>query len=288
MTDEEFEYIRKLIWDYAGLCLDKGKEYMAELRLTPLAKQKGFNDIDGMIASLRPDSGSKTIEWDIVEAMVTCETMFFRDRNPFELMKSTCLPELMRRHDQSRQLTVWCAACSSGQEPYSIALLIQEHFPALSQWNLKIVASDISKKILDRAREGAFSMLEINRGLPPAMLTKYFDKQEACWRLKPDIRKMVDFQQINLIREWPLPPFSVDIIFMRNVLIYFDIPTKQRILKKLQTILKPEGYLFLGGAETTINLNNNFERVPVTATGCYQLAGQVGAHSPLSNGGKNA
>ena len=177
---------------------------------------------------------------------------------------------MIAKRPPGQRLMIWCAACSSGQEPYSIAMLVHEHFPALAGSRLRIIATDLSDAILARAREGLYSQIEVNRGLPAALLVKYFTKQGLQWRIKSEIRRMVEFQQGNLAATWPFLP-QMDLIFIRNVLIYFGVDTKKAILAKVRGILKPDGYLFLGSSETTLTLDAAFEPVSIGKTLCYQL-----------------
>lgn len=270
MQDDDFAYIQRLVEQVAGIVLEKGKEYLAELRLTTLARQKGYASAQELVRRLREKTSPNGLHAETVEAMTINETTFFRDAHPFEAFKTVVLPSLIRNRSAERRLSFWCAAASSGQEPYSVAMLIREHFPELASWRLEFLASDISAKMLARASEGVYSSLEINRGLSAAYLTKYFDKRGADWQVKAEIRRMVDFRPVNLIQEWPslLPQ---DVVFIRNVMIYFDVPRKRRILDGIARLLRPDGYLFLGGAETTINLSDSFERVPYAMGGCFHL-----------------
>lgn len=270
ISDADFHYIRDFLYKQAAIVLDDGKGYLIESRLQPLAKRHGFASLQAMVGQLRaqPQNG---IHWDVVEAMTTNETYFFRDVHPFEAFKKNVLPELIKKRASVRQLNIWCAAASSGQEVYTILMLLKENFPALASWKVNFIASDISKEMLDRCREGCYSQLEVNRGLPAPLLIKYFLKIGTEWIIKDDLRKMVELRQINLAETWSgLPP--LDIVFMRNVLIYFDLQTKQNIFGKLSKLLKSDGYLFLGGAETTMGIDDHFMRVAVDKTSYYQIA----------------
>ena len=202
--------------------------------------------------------------------MMTTETWFFRDAYPFEAVQNHIIPELITKRRSQRSLDIWCAASSSGQEPYSIAMLLREHFPQLASWTISLIASDISHKMLDKSRQGRYNHHEINRGLSPHLREKYFQRQGKDWQLDTEIRLMVEFRQFNLIDSW-LPMPLMDIIFLRNVLIYFDVEMKQAILAKVRQLLKPDGYLFLGGGETTINLDRAFKPVQFNKAICYQL-----------------
>jgi chemotaxis protein methyltransferase CheR len=269
MTEQDFEVIRKLLLERSAIVLEPGKEYLVQTRLTPLVRQLKLNSIGDLVAQLRSPAGNGLCR-QIVEAMVTTETSFFRDQHPFEALRKVVLPELIRRRREQRRLHIWCAASSTGQEPYSLAMLFREHFPELAGWKISFLASDVSREVLARAREGRFSQIEVNRGLPAALLVKYFDQHGTHWQVKQAIRSMVDFQEVNLAQPWPALP-RLDLVLLRNVMIYFDVETKKAILGKLARLLLPDGYLFLGGAETTINLNDSYRRVEPLKAGCYQL-----------------
>lgn len=260
LIKQEFDYLRQLVRDKSAIVLDESKEYLVEMRLMSLARVEGFDSVDDLSRQLRLRPYG-ALHAQVVDAMTTNETSFFRDLHPFETMKSELIPAAIRRNEAARTLGIWCAACSSGQEPYSLAMLLHDAFPQLRMgWKIDMLAGDLSQEMLKRARLGVFSQLEINRGLPAAMLVKYFRKDGAAWHVKDEIRSMIQFHELNLAGFWPSLP-AVDFIFMRNVLIYFDIEMKRQILKKARALLKPEGALFLGGAETTLNLDDAWERV---------------------------
>jgi len=269
ITAPDFDYIQRLVRTQAGLVLEPGKEYLAESRLLPAARKEGLNSIEDLVARLRsrPVDG---LHRRVVEAMTINETSFFRDFHPFELLRKFVLPDLVRRREAEQTLVIWCAASSSGQEPYSVAMLLREHFSSLLSWRLRIIASDLSEEILARARQGRYSQLEVNRGLPASYLVKYFTKQGSEWQLKDEVRRMVEFQGINLTAPWPPLPI-MDIIFMRNVLIYFEVDNKKLILSRVRRLLRDDGTLFLGGAETTLNLDDSFARSELERSGCYHL-----------------
>ena len=269
VSKRDFNYIQELVLERSAIVLEAGKEYLVESRIGQVAKSEGFNTIDQLVEALRKNSHNG-LQSKVIEAITTNETSFFRDIHPFETLKNNVLPELLKSRSSTKKLRIWCAASSSGQEPYSIAMLIREHFAKLLEWKINFIASDISEKMLDRCRSGKFSQLEVNRGLPASFLVKYFEKSGTTWSIKKPFWEMIDFQQINLSRELPYLP-KMDIIFLRNVLIYFDIETKKKILKQLRSILQPDGFLFLGGAETTINLDNSFVRMDYKHSGCYRL-----------------
>lgn len=274
MTDWDFDLIRKLLREHSAIVLEPDKQYLVETRLAPLVRQLQLQSIGDLIAQLRSQPGNGLCR-QVVEAMVNTETSFFRDRHPFDELRKVVIPDLIARRREQRRLNVWCAACSSGQEPYSLALLFREHFPELDRWKISLLASDLSREVLTRARRGHFNQIEVNRGLPAALRVKYFEHHGADWRLKPALRNMVDFQEINLAQPWPSLP-RMDLVLIRNVMIYFDVETKKVILERLARLLKPDGYLLLGGAETTFNLNESYRRVESLKSGFYQLIGPAG------------
>ena len=265
----DFHYLQSLIRQRSGNVLDDRKEYLVEARLAPLVREHDYEDVAALVKDLRsaPFNG---LHRHVVEAMTTNETSFFRDVLPFEVLRDPVLPELIARRRVERSLSIWCAASSTGQEAYSIAMTLREHFPQLASWRVTMVASDISSKVLERARRGAFSQIEVSRGLPARFLSRYFQRQQTEWVIRGDLRQMVDFREINIVEPWPpLPPF--DIVFLRNLLIYFDLETKRTVFSRLRRVLRPDGYLFLGAAETTMNIDDAFERVQVSGSGYYRL-----------------
>jgi chemotaxis protein methyltransferase CheR len=265
----DFDYVRGFVCEQAAIVLEPGKEYLVESRLHTLARKENFASIDDLVAQLRngPQNG---LHRKVVDAMTTNETSFFRDLHPFEALRKSILPELLARRGSERQLNLWCGAASTGQEPYSLLMLIQEHFPELFTWDFKFIATDLCAEVLARARAGRFSQLEVNRGLPARLLVKYFLARGTEWEIREDLRRRVNFDEMNLVKDWPwLPP--LDIVFLRNVLIYFSVETKKIILGKIRRLLRPGGYLVLGGTETTFNLDDAFERVLFDKTTCYRV-----------------
>jgi chemotaxis protein methyltransferase CheR len=260
LASGEFDYIRNLVHERSALVLEPGKEYLVESRLGPVAIQEGFSSLDRLIERLRTNPYGP-LHRKVIEAMTINETTFFRDPRPFEVLKTVVLPELIKKRAEDRALNVWFAACSSGQEPYSFAMLLREHFPSVSGWDCRLIASDISRDVLARGRNGLYTQLEVNRGLPAPLLLKYFRKVDHGWQLCPEVRRMVTFQEINLIEAWPALP-RMDIVFMRNVLIYFSVDAKKAILTRVSRLLRPGGFLFLGGSETPMYLDKTFQPVP--------------------------
>lgn len=251
----DFDYVRTLVRARAGIVLEPGKEYLVESRLAPVARTQGLGGIADLVAALR--QGAPGLETLVVDAMTTNETSFFRDIHPFEALRTQVLPQLIERRRANRELSLWCAAASSGQEPASICMLLREHFPELTGWRLRFLATDISPSMIERARRGRYSQLEVNRGLPASYLVKYFERQGAEWQLRPEIRDMVEYRLLNLAEPWPTVG-QMDIVLIRNVLIYFDRDTKKRVLQGIRKILRPDGFLVLGSSETTFNIDESW------------------------------
>jgi len=269
MTSADFDCIRNFVRAEAAIVIEPGMEYLVESRLQELAHKECFPTLDDLIAKFRanPKDG---LSRKIVDAMTTNETSFFRDIHPFEALKTTILPELLRRNAAQRRLNVWCGAASTGQETFSVLMTIAEHFPDLLAWNLHYLATDLCQDALARCKMGRFSQFEVNRGLPAQLLVKHFTRQGAEWEFRPDLRKRVDFREMNLVKDWhPMPP--LDVVFLRNVLIYFDVETKKAILAKVRQAMRPSGILLLGGSETTFNLDDGFERVICGKATCYRV-----------------
>lgn len=269
LSETDFDYVRTLVKERSAIVLEPSKTYLVDSRLTPIVRKMNLGSISDLVARMRSERFGE-VHRSVIEAMTTNETSFFRDVHPFEAFRIKIVPELMAARASERALTIWCGACSSGQEPYTIAMLLRDSFPELGNWRVQILATDLSTEILDRAKRGVFSQLEVNRGLPAAMLVRHFTRQGLEWQVSESLRNMITFRELNLIEAWPGMP-RVDVVFMRNVLIYFDIQTKKAILAKVRQLMRPDGYLFLGGAETTMNLDDAFERVQLEKTGCYRL-----------------
>jgi chemotaxis protein methyltransferase CheR len=268
LSAESFAFVAQLLRDQCGLVLEPGKEYLVQSRLAPLAQKHQAASINLLIDRLRA-GGVNGLVAEVVEAMVTTETSFFRDLHPFESLKKSVLPELILRRAAARQLNVWCAASSSGQEPYSLAILLREYFPELATWRINFLATDVSHDMLARSQAGRYSQLEVNRGLPTPLLLKWFRQEAGHWRIDERLRTTVTFSHLNLIRPWPpMPPW--DLVLLRNVMIYFDSDVKRVILDRMARALARDGYLLLGGAETTLHLNDSFTRREALKAGFYQ------------------
>ena len=266
----DFDYIRTLVRNESSIALDEGKMYLVISRLSPLAREHGFTSVGAFISHLQ-SSAHGELHMLAVEAIATTETSFFRDLHPFVELRDTILPELIRaKRNTSKSLCIWSAACSSGQEPYSIAMILKDRFAELAGWNLQLLASDISRRMIERAQEGVYTQIEVNRGLPAPYLVRFFDQNESHWHLKSDLRRMFRFFHQNLADEWASVP-PVDILLLRNVLIYFDVEMRRKVLRRARRLLRPGGYLVLGSAETTLNLDPSFVRVRSGRTVFYQV-----------------
>ena len=269
INTEDFEVIRNFLRENSGISLQDGKEYLVEGRLSSVLASEGFTDFAELTRSLR-DNDSGTLRKKVLEAMTTNETSFFRDRHPFETLRTGVLPELLIKRQEQKKLEIWCAACSSGQEPYSLAMLILDKFPQIKDWNIKIIASDISEEMLERSREGLYSQFEVSRGLPGHYVPKFFQRFGSKWEVKQELKEMMEFKLINLTGNLTgIPP--VDILFIRNVLIYFEENTKKEILTKIKGLLKPDGYLFLGSGEHVVCLDDLFEQTEYSTSSCFRL-----------------
>jgi chemotaxis protein methyltransferase CheR len=264
ITTSDFDYIRAFVRERSAIVLEPGKEYLVESRLKPLARELGVATIDELVAQMR--TGRVDLERAVVEAMTTNETSWFRDHHPFEMLKAHVLPELIAARRARRELHIWSAACSTGQEPYSLVMLLRDSFPELGGWDVRILATDLSTEVLERAREGKYAQLEANRGLPAPMLVKWFERAGMGWQVTPAIRDAVEFRQLNLVHPWPAIG-TFDLVLLRNVLIYFDLETKRDVLERVHGALSPDGFLLLGAAETTINAHDGFERVAFDRAG---------------------
>ncbi len=268
MTPDDFKHMSGLLRARSGLVLNEDKAYLLESRLTPLTRKFGMKSLDELIAEVRGKKDSALIT-EIVEAMTTNESLFFRDTKPFEQLKNLVLPRLLKSRAATKKIRIWSAASSSGQEPYSIAMILKEADAQLSGWNIEIVATDLSLEILQKAKSGIFSQFEVQRGLPIALLVKYFEQDGDKWRISDELRSMVKFRPFNLLDN-PAPLGTFDIVYCRNVLIYFDQETKAQVLDSISNIMPDDGVLYLGGAETVLGLTDKFQPV-AGQRGLYQL-----------------
>jgi chemotaxis protein methyltransferase CheR len=267
LSPESLLALCELIYQDSGIVLDQSKRYLVETRLKPVVHSRGLSNLDQLCELVRLD---QALRRQAVEAMTTNETYFFRDMAPFEALGQTVIPELMGRRAAVRRLSIWSAACSSGQEPYSLAILLKESVPELAQWKVRILGTDISEAMLERARCARYTQLEVNRGLPARYLVQHFQRDHLDWVLKPEIRAMVSFRPFNLKD----PMFGLgcfDLVLCRNVLIYFDSQLKKRILAGIRGVLARDGYLLLGSAETVFSLDDHLERVGAGKVSFYRL-----------------
>ena len=258
MTPYDFEFIRKLLKQRSGLTLSAEKQYLVESRLMPVAQRAGLSDLTGLTRKLR--SGDEPLIVDVVEAMTTNETFFFRDKLPFEHFKTFIMPSLLATRARHKRIRIWCAAASTGQEPYSFAMALKEMGRQVEDFRIEIVATDISLEVLEKAKAGIYSQFEVQRGLPIQMLLKYFTQSGEMWQLSPDIRAMVQFRPLNLLADFSRNGIF-DLVVCRNVLIYFDQDTKTDVIDRLARVISPDGMLILGAAETTIGLSRAFKAI---------------------------
>ncbi len=271
LSGGDFETVQELVRRHAAIVLEPGKSYLVEARLAPLVRREGAASLAALVDRIRSTPFGPLHE-RVVDAMTTNETSFFRDLHPFEALRRVVLPELIQRRQVERKLHIWCGASSSGQEPYSIAMLLHDHLPQLRGWSVSLLATDLSEEMLARARAGRFSQLEVNRGLPAPLLVRHFTQDGGEWQLGEKLRRLVTFRPLNLVKPWPpMPP--LDVVFLRNVMIYFDLATRRTILERIRRALQPDGYLFLGATETTIHTDDAFERVGIGRSWAYRLRG---------------
>ncbi len=270
MKTEDFDFLAGMLKEKSGLMLTPDKVYLLESRLTPLARKRGLDTLDALVQKLRM-RGDQSLVKDVTEAMTTNESFFFRDNTPFDLFKNHVMPAMQTARSSQKRLRIWCAAASTGQEPYSLAILLRENWMKWKDWRIEIVGTDICTQVLDKARKGEYSQFEVQRGLPIQLLIKYFTQEGDVWRISDDIRNMVTYKPFNLLDNFASLG-SFDVIFCRNVLIYFDQPTKSGVLDRMSKVLGSDGALFLGAAETVLGITDAFRPV----------RGQRGLYVPTS------
>ena len=276
MTPPDYEYLRKLLKDHSGLDLSADKQYLIESRLLPLARKSGLSGISDLVQKMKGGSASQVAQ--VVEAMTTNETFFFRDKVPFDHFRETIMPELLKARSGRKAIRIWCAAGSTGQEPYSLAMCLKEMAAALAGWRVEILATDLSQEVLEKSRSGIYSQFEVQRGLPIQLLVKYFKQSGEFWQINADIRAMVQHRQLNLLHDFSqLGTF--DVIFCRNVLIYFDQDTKINIFNRLAKAMEPDGFLVLGAAETVVGLTETFKPY-AERRGLYRPSGKRAVSAP--------
>ena len=260
MTPQDFDYLRKLLKERSGLVLSEDKQYLVESRLLPITRKAGIAGLGALVQKLR-GPGAEALTVEVVEAMTTNESFFFRDKIPFDHFREAMMPALLAARAASRKIRIWCAAASTGQEPYSLAICLKEMQDKIAGWRIEIVATDLSTEVLEKAKAGIYSQFEVQRGLPIQLLVKYFTQVGDMWQVTPEIRAMVQYRPLNLLHSFSgLGRF--DIVFCRNVLIYFDQETKVDVLERIARLTEPDGYLVLGAAETVVGLTDAFRPIP--------------------------
>ncbi|KLN59017.1 chemotaxis protein CheR [Kiloniella spongiae] len=260
MNVSDFDFISQFLKKRSGLVLSQDKAYLLESRLNPVARKWDLSGFDELVQKVRATNDERILN-DITEAMTTNESFFFRDQKPFDQFKDLVLPHMLEKRAASKTIRIWSAACSSGQEPYTLAMLLKEAGPALAGWKIEIIATDLSNEILNKAKEGVYTQFEVQRGLPINLLVKYFQQNGDRWQIDSSIRNMVTFKSFNLL-ESPAMLGKFDIVFCRNVLIYFDQPTKSVVLKNIAKQMPDDGFLYLGGAETVLGISDEFQLIP--------------------------
>jgi len=270
MKVEDFNFLSTLIKQRSGLVLTEDKSYLLESRLMPIARKRGLKGLEELAQTLRTHKEEALMQ-DVTEAMTTNESFFFRDIKPFDMFREQVLPELLKNRADRKSFRVWCAAASSGQEPYSLAITLLEAAQKLAGWRTEIIGTDISREILEKAKSGLYSQFEVQRGLPIQLLLKYFEKKDDMWQASSALRTMVQFKELNLLGDLQKMG-KFDVVFCRNVLIYFDQETKGKVLDEISRMMPPDGILFLGGAETVLGISDKFKPVP-GLRGVYCLQG---------------
>ena len=269
MTPEDFEFLSGAIKKQSGLVLTKEKAYLLDSRLMPVARAHDLKDLEELVKSLRANPGGTLME-KVTEAMTTNESFFFRDIKPFDMFREYVLPQLIEKRAATKTIRIWCAAASNGQEPYSLAIILKEEAAKLSGWISKILGTDISRNVLEKARKGYYTQFEVQRGLPIQQLVAHFQKQGDMWSIEPSLKAMVQYKEFNLLDD-PESLGTFDVVFCRNVLIYFDAETKTRILDGISRLMPVDGMLFLGGAETVLGITDKFKPI-AGQRGVYCLA----------------
>jgi chemotaxis protein methyltransferase CheR len=256
MTPLDYDYLRKLLKDRSGLVLSADKQYLVESRLTPLARKAGIASLTELVTKLKANNAQLIV--DVVEAMTTNESFFYRDKVPFDHFNQAIMPAMLAARAKEKRIRIWCAAASTGQEPYSLAMCLKEMKDKLVGWRVEILGTDLSTEVLDKAKAGIYSQFEVQRGLPIQMLVKHFVQNGDTWQISPEIRGMVQYKSLNLLQDFShLGHF--DVVFCRNVLIYFDQETKVGVLNRIARMIEPDGFLVLGAAETVVGLTEAFK-----------------------------
>jgi chemotaxis protein methyltransferase CheR len=258
VTPQDFDYLRKMLRERSGLVLSAEKRYLAESRLLPVARKHGFAGLGELVGKLKATTTAAPLTVEVVEAMTTNESFFFRDKVPFEHFRDTIMPALLAARAREKRIRIWCTAAATGQEPYSLAMSLKGIGPALAGWRVKILATDISNEVLEKAKAGIYNQFEVQRGLPIQQLVKFFTQVGEAWQIAPEIRAMVQFRPLNLLNDFS-PLGSFDLVFCRNVLIYFDQDTKIGVLNRLARQMPSDGFLIMGAAESVVGLTEAFK-----------------------------
>ncbi|MFZ0845499.1 MAG: protein-glutamate O-methyltransferase CheR [Pseudolabrys sp.] len=280
MTPQDFDYLRQLLRARSGLVLSAEKQYLAESRLLPVARRHGLTTLTELIGRLKAAT-TAPLTAEVVEAMTTNETFFFRDKLPFDHFRDTVLPALIEARAREKRIRIWCTAASTGQEPYSLAMTIKGLGAKLAGYRIEILGTDISGDVLERAKAGLYSQFEVQRGLPIQLLVKFFSQVGETWQIAPEIRAMVQFRPLNLLKDFSTLG-SFDMVFCRNVLIYFDQETKIGVLNRLARQMPDDGFLALGAAETVVGLTDAFKPMS-DKRGLYLRNPQKAARAADSN-----
>jgi chemotaxis protein methyltransferase CheR len=269
MNPGDFQLLSNLVKKRSGLVLSDDKVYLVKSRLMPLVRKRGMNGLDELVGAIR-EGKDETLQNEITEVMTTNESFFFRDVRPFEQFRAFVLPRLLEANSATRKIRIWSAASSNGQEPYTVAMILKDEAAKLNGWKVEIVATDIAKGVLEKAKAGVYSQFEVQRGLPVQYLMKHFKETGQGWEIDPSLRAMVEFKEFNLLDDM-MRFGKFDVIFCRNVLIYFDPPTKTDVLDRISQQLNGHSVLYLGGAETVLGICDKFKPVP-DQRGIYVLA----------------
>jgi chemotaxis protein methyltransferase CheR len=277
MKPEDYGFLAALLKRQSGLVLSADKTYLVESRLLPITRKHGLASLEALVAALRTSPETGPLAKEVVDAMTTNESFFFRDIKPFDQFKSLVLPRLLQARAASRKIRIWSAACSSGQEPYSLAMILREEGAKFAGWRFEIVATDISAEMLEKSKAGLYSQFEVQRGLPVQYLVKYFTQMGDKWKIDPSLREIIQFREFNLLQD-SAALGNFDVVFCRNVLIYFDNDTKKMILDRMDRIIPLDGFLYLGGAETVLGICDKFQPVP----GERGIYGRVAGIQPVA------
>jgi chemotaxis protein methyltransferase CheR len=280
VTPLDYDFLRKFLKQRSGLVLSADKQYLVESRLLPVARKAGLANLGALVDAIKRGSGDDALTTAVVEAMATNESFFFRDKIPFEHFRSIVMPALIAARRSARSIRIWCAAASNGQEPYSLAMCLKQMEREIAGWRIELLATDLSGEVLEKARSGIYTQFEVQRGLPIQLLIKHFTQTGELWQIAPEIRAMVKYQQLNLLSDFSRLGIF-DLIFCRNVLIYFDQPTKTDVLERLARVTASDGFLVLGAAETVVGLTDSFKIVG-DKHGLYAPAARA-ASKPLAS-----